>query len=255
MRVFLAAAYYSYRGNSMAWYFYAISLFVTPLVQPAFFALLGTYGGGRPLEFYLIGNAVAITALGAHVIALAMNWDRNQGMLVHLVASPAPQPAVFFGAASLRILEAMARAALALLWARIIFGLDMPVLSWLGLFGCIVVAAVAVSGLSLLVGATSYLALDASVIGNVVIFAVLFLSGANVPLDELPPALQLVSWTLPLTRSIAAARQVATGGDLADALPLLAGDLLLGAVFAGAGLLVLRWFETQARRRGTLEAV
>ena len=83
----------------------------------------------------------------------------------------------------------------------------------------------------------------------------LLFSGANIPLDRLPPALHALSWTLPLTRGIAAARLLIAGAGLAEVAPLLLGEFLLGALYAALGYWMFRWFETQAKRRGTLETV
>ena len=65
---------------------------------------------------------------------------------------------------------------------------------------------------------------------------------------------QAVSQALPLSRSVAAARMLVEGASILDAAPLLFGDIAIGAVYALVGLFLFHWFETQARRKGTLEA-
>jgi hypothetical protein len=59
---------------------------------------------------------------------------------------------------------------------------------------------------------------------------------------------------LPLTRGIAAARLIINGASLERVAPLLAGVVLVGAAYAFLGYSLFRWFERQAKRRGTLEA-
>jgi ABC-2 type transport system permease protein len=117
------------------------------------------------------------------------------------------------------------------------------------------VGTLSISGLGVLLGGLAYLSLDANLSINAVVFALLLASGANIPLEELPAWVGWIGQALPLTRSIAAARIVAGGGGLPEALPFLAGDAVVGLGYGVAGLLLLRWFEHQARRRGTLEAV
>ncbi len=60
---------------------------------------------------------------------------------------------------------------------------------------------------------------------------------------------------LPLTRGIEAARAIFAGGQLADVIPLLSGEIILGAVYIALGYSLFRGFEFQAKRRGTLEAM
>jgi ABC-2 type transport system permease protein len=71
----------------------------------------------------------------------------------------------------------------------------------------------------------------------------------------LPGWTRAVSWFLPLTRGIASARQIIAGASLAEVVPLLADELLIGLVYICLGYSLFRRFEFQAKRRGTLEAM
>jgi ABC-2 type transport system permease protein len=59
---------------------------------------------------------------------------------------------------------------------------------------------------------------------------------------------------MPLTRGIQAARLLVRGALLAEVWPLLVGELTVGLVYALIGFALFSRFETQARRRGSLEA-
>jgi hypothetical protein len=112
-----------------------------------------------------------------------------------------------------------------------------------------------VCGLGLLLGGLGYLLVNVWVLGNLMVFTLLLLSGANVPLEEFPSFLRLIGLGLPLTRSIEAARSLAAGGGLDAVAPLLLGDLAVGLAYGALGLTMFGWLETQARRRGSLEEV
>ena len=257
MRVFLAAAYYSYRGV-FAWMtpmMYLAQKVLIPLGQVAFFSLIGAFGGSQPLDFYLIGNAMAVAGAGGVWITLAVGEERGLGTLTYLIGSPANRVALFFGRAAVHVVDALFHVLMAFGWAMLAFGLDLPLSSWGGIFLAIVVGTAATGGLGLLVGAVAYLVLDAGVLGNSITFMLLLLSGANVPLSELPPWLALLGRGLPLTRSIEAARTLAAGSELTAVLSLLLTDLAIGLAYALAGLVLFNWIEIQARRRGTLENV
>jgi hypothetical protein len=65
---------------------------------------------------------------------------------------------------------------------------------------------------------------------------------------------QKAAHLLPLTRRIQAARMIISGPSFADVAPLLAGEALIGVVYVFVGYVVFSWYETTAKRRGTLEA-
>jgi len=65
--------------------------------------------------------------------------------------------------------------------------------------------------------------------------------------------MQVISYALPLTRGIAAARSLVSGASLADVAPLLYTELGVGLVYGLIGYVLFSWFEFVAKRRGTLE--
>jgi hypothetical protein len=60
---------------------------------------------------------------------------------------------------------------------------------------------------------------------------------------------------LPLTRGIAASRALAAGATLGEVSPLLLSEIGIGLIYGVLGYFLFAWFETQAKRRGTLETV
>jgi len=74
-----------------------------------------------------------------------------------------------------------------------------------------------------------------------------------VPIADLPNWMQAISYALPLTRGIAAARSLVSGAALADVAPMLWGELGIGLMYGVLGYLLFAWFEVEAKRRGTLE--
>ena len=92
-------------------------------------------------------------------------------------------------------------------------------------------------------------------INNTVYFALLLFSGANIPVQLLPEPLRAISFVLPLTRGIAAARRLITGAEFREVAPLLLGEFIVGSLYVTLGFILFRWFEIQAKRRGSLETV
>src|SRR5438105_4539483 len=115
----------------------------------------------------------------------------------------------------------------ALTIAVIAFGLRVPVEGILGVVSAMLVATLAICGLGLFLGALAYIVLDTAILANFAMFIILLLSGANVPLAELPGVVAAIAQGIPLTRSVAAARLYVGGGSFDAGVGLLLGDLAL----------------------------
>jgi len=72
-------------------------------------------------------------------------------------------------------------------------------------------------------------------------------------LTQLPSWIQAVSYALPLTRGILAARAIVGGADLFEVAPLLLGELSVGLVYFVVGYILFAVIEVVAKRRGTLD--
>ncbi|HLG10481.1 MAG TPA: ABC transporter permease [Dehalococcoidia bacterium] len=257
MRVFLASAYYTYRGT-LAWLTPAMFVgqkLLIPFGQVTFFSLIGRYGGSQPLDFYLIGNAMVLAATACIYIPLVINEERLTGTLQFLAVSPANRLALLTGRISGHLLEGVLWIVIAFGWAATVFGLDIPASTWGGLMVAIVVASLAAIGLGLLLGGLAYLSLDIQISLNGVVFGLLLVSGANIPVEELPGWLAVIGEVLPVTHSIEAARRILAREPLGEAAPLLATDIVIGTTYAVAGLALFGWLESRARRKGTLEGI
>jgi ABC-2 type transport system permease protein len=102
-------------------------------------------------------------------------------------------------------------------------------------------------------GCLALITVNVMFVNNFVYFMLLIFSGANIPLAQLPSWIQAVSYSLPLTRGISAARLLVDGAVLADVTPLLLGELGIGLMYFLVGYILFAVFEEVAKRRGTLE--
>lgn len=82
----------------------------------------------------------------------------------------------------------------------------------------------------------------------------LLISGANVPLHQLPGWVQAVSNVIPLTHGIAAVRLLGNGASFSSVSHLLGTELGIGVAYFVIGLALPRLFEFEGRRSATLEA-
>jgi len=117
----------------------------------------------------------------------------------------------------------------------------------------IAVSAFACTGLGLINAAIGLVARETAVLSNILFGGLLVLSGANVPLHDLPTVLRVVAEGIPLTHGIAAARRLAAGSSFGSVLGLVGAEVLIGFVYAAVGYALIRGTETLSRRRATLE--
>ena len=88
---------------------------------------------------------------------------------------------------------------------------------------------------------------------NIAYYLMWLLCGVNIPLHALPGWLAQIGRLLPLTHGIAAAREVAAGASLSSVGGLVWTELAVGAAWATAAFVLMRWFEFEGRRRASLE--
>jgi len=236
---------------------YMASKIVMPLTQMLFFTFLGSFATGPGnAHFYVIGNAVQIAAVsGIFGVTMSIGGERWSGTLVYLFGAPANRMIIFFGRASMHIIDGAIGVVVAFLWGVLLFKLDLSQTNIPALALTIIVTTLSTCGLGLLMGCLSLLTANVMFVNNTVYFLLLIFSGANVDLNVLPPWMQAISNVLPLTRGIASARALIAGAGIEEILPMLAQEIGIGLVYGLLGYFLFQWVEISAKRRGTLETI
>lgn len=234
---------------------YAASKIIMPLAQMFFFVYLGTYATGADnAGFYIVGNALQIAAVsGIYGVTMSIGGERNEGTLPYLFGTPANRMLIFLGRAFMNIIDGTLGVIIAFVWGVVLMGLDLSYTNITALALTILITTVSTCGLGLLLGSLALVTVNVMFINNLVYFLLLVFSGANLPLQAMPGWIQAISSVLPLTRGIQAARLLVGGASLAEAAPLLWGELAVGVLYSLVGYLMFTLFEVEAKRRGTLE--
>jgi len=234
---------------------YAASKIVMPLAQMFFFVYLGTFATGADnAPFYVIGNALQIAAVsGIYGVTMSIGGERNEGTLPYLFGTPANRMLIFVGRAFMNIMDGALGVVIAFTWGVLLMGLDLSNTNLWALALTILITTLSTCGLGLMLGSLALVTVNVMFINNLVYFLLLLFSGANVALATLPGWVQAISSALPLTRGIAAARLLVGGASLAEAAPLLWGELGIGVLYSLMGYALFTIFEIEAKRRGTLE--
>jgi len=225
-----------------------------PTFQLLFFAALGSYATDRSPAYFAIGNAVQVSALaGVFGMTMAIANERWFGTLPALLASPADRAALFAG----RFLPFLLNGLLVSLYAFVLGVVFLGVR--------LEPAGIAAAGLALLAtvfsctaigslqGAISLRLRDGLFGANLIMMGVLLFCGVNVPVEELPGWMQVISNALPFTHGLAAIRQAADGAGLSQVGGLIAIEVLIGIVYALLAFGLFSFLERSARRNATLD--
>ena len=236
---------------------YMASKVVMPLFQLLFFTYLGVSATGEETaSFYVVGNAMQITAIsGIYGVTMSIGGDRWSGTLAYLFGAPANRITIFLGRAFFHIFDGMLGVFIGFTWGVFLLNLDLSNTDIPALVLTILITTVSTAGLGLLMGCLSLITRNIMFVNNTVYFLLLIFSGANIPVQALPQALQMISFISPLTRGISAARILILGGDLTQVSGLLVGELAVGIVYGILGYTLFHWFEVQAKKKGTLDVV
>jgi ABC-2 type transport system permease protein len=236
---------------------YIASKVFGPLVYMLFFVMLGSYAtGSSDVSFYVVGNAIQMTAWsGIYGITMSITGDRWDGTLPYVFGFPANHVVVFLGRAFIHVIDGYFGVVLGFIYGITLMGLDLSNTNIGALALTVLITTISTSGLGMLLGCLSLMTRNVMFVNNTVFFAMLLFSGANVEIATFPAWMQTISYSLPLTRGIQAARQIVQGASLSDVSALLSAELIYGLTYVVLGYIFFRWFEKQAKRKGTLEAV
>jgi ABC-2 type transport system permease protein len=255
-RVFFLGGLFSYRAlfNWISPLLYVTTMLGSPLFQILFFAYLGRFAELNDDEFYVVGNAVQVSAMaGIYGMTMTIANERQFGTLSPLLATPANRVALFLGRALQVIFNGLVVSTFGFLVGYLF--LDFSVAREdVGTLALVVIVTVAsCTALGMLLGSVGLRARDVFFLSNLVYFLMLLVCGVNIPVDDLPGWLEAVSRSIPLTHGIEAAREVADGASLADVSHLVLTEIAIGAIYAAAAFGLFRLFELEGRRRASLE--
>jgi ABC-2 type transport system permease protein len=157
--------------------------------------------GGLPYQAFVFPGIVVMAALfGAMLTAIGTVYDREFGMLRLMLASPAGVPAVLAGRAIAAALVGVLQGGVVLACAPLVVRVS-PGSVGAGA-GALVLAAGVSALLGLLVAARLRSVENFAGVINVVLFPLLFVSGALYPTAGMPPALRLLARVNPVTYQV-----------------------------------------------------
>lgn len=176
----------------------------------------------------LVPGLLALTALfgTSSMEAIVIVFERRIGSLERLLLAPLRPPALLAGKLLGGMIFGLTVTLAVLVIVIFIFG--AAGINWLLLALALLLSAMAFSALGAFVSVAVREVFEAQTLANFIRFPMMFLGGVFVPVDTLPPWLQVIARLLPLTYSVEALRVAMNGGSLASA----ARDLVVLLIFS-----------------------
>lgn len=170
------------------------------LVGTGFNAIARVEGGISYQAFVYPGIVVMAALFGAMLMAISTVYDREFGILRLMLASPAGVPAVLTGRAVAAAIVGFIQGAVVLALGPIF--VPVSVRSLAAALGALALGSIVSSALGLLVAARLRSVENFAGVINVVLFPLLFVSGALYPTSGMPPALRLLARVNPVTYQV-----------------------------------------------------
>lgn len=259
-RVFSGSVLFGRKGTILwdSWEMWIMQVFITPPAEMAFFFLLAlaVYRENALAEaqYTVIGNAVQSMSFAAvFAVANITSQDKWQGTLENLIVTPANRMALFIGRASFQIFMSAIITVAAFVYARYLFGISFASANYLSLGVAIVLTSVMMISFGLLISSIGLFMRTAMIVANIFLFLTMLVSGVNFPVSALPQWLQVVSWSIPMTYGVEAAREAIAGSTVFSLGTVFFEEFIDGLVVLFVGYLLLKGFERLARKSGRLE--
>lgn len=223
------------------------------LIQPTASPYLAPFGGNY-FAFVILGVAFAtFLAAALNASGAAIFRDQSAGTLEALISMPTSLVTLTVASSLWPILLAGGQAALYLVLAGMVFGLDLGSANLVGAGVIVLLSTSTCITLGILSGAVVLIFRQPDPLLRGFAAASALLAGVFYPTAVLPPLLQQLSQLLPLTYALRGLRLALLQGY---GLTALKGEILALLAFQAASVpltaLVLPWAVRYAKRAGTL---
>jgi ABC-2 type transport system permease protein len=226
------------------------------LVQALFYGLLGRAIDSQvQVSYLIIGNCVLLIGQESLFVVLSAVLERTQGTLLMLAASPAGAANVYMARGLQWIVSGTFTSTVAIFTLPPLLGVHLDQVRVLAAVPLIVVCGLSVYAYACLLAAIAVDKPSATwIVFNLGRLVIAMLAGVNVPTAFWPQPLRAVTEFLPFTHGLQAIRGVLAGtAGAGQILTDVGEELLVGAAWLTAALLLYRWLVARARHRGTLD--
>lgn len=251
-------SYYSYKALFSYYGIVSYTLFkvINALFQVTFFSLFSIYlFGQQDATFWVVGNAFMLSSCNSLFgVGVNATYERIFGTLKYSIVSPTGTISRYFIQMFIHVLDGVLNILLGIVYGILFFGLELSVIQFIQLMGVATIAMISISGLSIFLGNLGLFVRDMTLVLNLVNMLIMICAGVNYPIDTMPVFIRAISKTIPLSRSIVAARQI-TNNNYTGIGSMLIFELLTGIVYIVLATLCFRHIEKMVIKKARLELI
>ena len=254
---FLHMAWLNFKGQRAAFNLEEFLLLETayPFITLMFHCVLAGYAfGTTDVIDWVIGNAFLLcTNICVFSLGSSFRAERAYGRIRSIMVGKTSKLEVVLQKGFFSGLVSLGTTFIGFATGCVVFEIPLMDISWSTMLLCIVVAMFAATGFGLVLSVLGLMSHQMHLILNLMEYVLLILTGSNFPITQLPESLQIISYVLPLTRSIQAARGVADGMGWNEVFALLVGEVLVGIAYVLLATGLVKYAERVAIKEGSLE--
>lgn len=214
-----------------------MDMFIFAICMPVVvIAILGIIFGDKPAfdgagytfleQSFGAVSTIAIAAGGVMGLPLVISDYRQKKILKRLKVTPTSPTVILAVQVLVYVLYSIVSLILVYAAAAIFFGYKMEGW-WLQFFAAYLLVLISIFSIGVLVGGVASNIKTAGILASILYFPMLVLSGATLPYEVMPTALQRVADIMPLTQGIKLLKSASLGVPVADIwLPIIAMSLL-----------------------------
>jgi ABC-2 type transport system permease protein len=230
----------------------AMFFFISRLINQSQIEVISGFQGGY-FSFVVVGivlQSLSFTMLSS--FAVKLRSEQSTGALEALLATPTPTPVVLLGNVSYNFVSAVINSVTLLIFASIIFGLEIRASLAAGFTALLITVACLVFFAAVGIGLAAFVVVykQANAIISWAGTAIGLLGGVYYPLNVLPPPVRFLAELLPFTWALEAIRAALLDNEIQPV--RLIGVIAAAVISLPVGLWVFRLGLAKARRDGSL---
>lgn len=254
---FLHMSWLNFKGQRAAFNFEEFLLLDTayPFVTLMFYCVMAGFAyGTTDVTDWVIGNAFMLcTNTCLFSLGTCFVGERYYGRVRSIIVGKTSKFEIVLQKGFCAAVVSVATTLIGFALGCVVFKIAWSGIPWGSLLIVLIISMFATMGLGMFIAVLGLISHQIHMISNVMWYVLLIFTGTNFPISQLPEAVQIVSYMLPMTRSISAARELVAGAEFSQVSGLLFGELIVGVVYLLIAAIVIKQAERIAIKNGTLE--
>lgn len=257
MKKYLEQSWLYYKGQNSGFSFeeYLLLKFSVPLLGLIMYCIMASFGfHTKDLSYWVIGNSFLLcTSTCVFTIGTCFSSERYFGRLRSIIVSPHSKLITILEKGFFPVIESFISVVIGFVIGGSIFSINYSNVN-IGLYLLIVLVGIfSACGLGMVLSVLGMITSEMHFLLNTSSIVLALLTGANFPITMLSSGIRLISYCLPLTRSIQAVNMMVLGENVTKIWSLIGMEAIIGMLYIGISYLLLKIVEKLAIRKGVLE--